>query len=370
MPGGTELHLLRLIRGLDRTCFIPHLCLLKGKGDPRSRKLEPLDCDVLRLDVKRLRTPSALLQLVQLVRYLRRNRIDIVEVLFPDSTYFGAVAARLAGVGTVVRACRNLGHDVTTTHRAATSLINRLIDAIVANCEAAQRRLVEDERFDPANSLVIPNGIDLEHYQAIPLKKTTQSSACIGMVGNLRWIKGPDLLLEAAAILAQRGLDFRVEIAGGGDHAGFHRLIEARNLATKVRLRGSIDQVPHFLADLDVAVLPSRSEGMSNALLEYMAAGRPIVATSVGGNVELVTHEVHGLLVPADNPVALAEAISRLLRDEALRMRLGAAARQRAVSEFSTRSMIEAYERLYQHLATHAFLRRHGRKSLDEFDAN
>src|SRR5213076_1188074 len=108
------------------------------------------------------------------------------------------------------------------------------------------------------------------------------------------------------------------------------RDIAVRGLAERFTLAGSVADVPAFLAGLDVAVLCSRAEGMSNAVLEYMAAARPVVATAVGGTTRLITDGVHGLLVPPDDPARLAGAIARLLDDRPLAARLAAAARRRA----------------------------------------
>jgi glycosyltransferase involved in cell wall biosynthesis len=108
--------------------------------------------------------------------------------------------------------------------------------------------------------------------------------------------------------------------------------------------------VPHFLADLDVAVLPSRAEGMSNAVLEYMAAGRPIVATAVGANPDLLDHGVTGLLVPPGDDSALAWAIGKLLREPAGARRMGEAARSVAQQRYSREAMVARFEDFYQSL--------------------
>ena len=117
-----------------------------------------------------------------------------------------------------------------------------------------------------------------------------------------------------------------------------------------VQFFGSVNDVPAFLGGLEIAVLCSRSEGLSNALLEYMAAGRAIVATAVGGNVELIEDGVHGLLVPPGDPVRLAAAIDRLLTDDALARSLGESARRRVEERFSlevkTRELQDFYRRL------------------------
>jgi glycosyltransferase involved in cell wall biosynthesis len=129
-------------------------------------------------------------------------------------------------------------------------------------------------------------------------------------VANLRRVKGLDVLLEAAALLRRDHPGVQVAVAGDGpEREPLQRQRTALGLEGVFKLSGSVADVPAFLASIDVAVLPSRAEGMSNAVLEYMAAGRAIVATDVGGNGRLLQHGVHGLLVPPDDPAALAGAI-------------------------------------------------------------
>jgi len=113
---------------------------------------------------------------------------------------------------------------------------------------------------------------------------------------------------------------------------------------------GSLADVPAFLADLDVAVLCSNSEGMSNAILEYMAAVRPIVATAVGGNMQLIEDSQDGLLVPPGNPHQLAQAIGRLLDDSPLADRLAEAARRKAEAQYSRQAMVRRFEGFYTDL--------------------
>ena len=140
-------------------------------------------------------------------------------------------------------------------------------------------------------------------------------------------------------------------IAGEGElRAGLERQIAEMGLVQRVRLPGPVVDVPGFLASLDVAVLCSRSEGMSNALLEYMAAGKAIVATAVGGNTQLIEDGVHGLLVPPDEPRALAQAIRQLLANPSLAARLGAAARRRVEKRYSRPAMVRRFEEFYWRL--------------------
>jgi glycosyltransferase involved in cell wall biosynthesis len=134
-------------------------------------------------------------------------------------------------------------------------------------------------------------------------------------------------------------------VAGEGEH---RRALEARaaqvGLSGRFQLPGAISDVPGFLASLDIAVLPSRSEGMSNALLEYMAAARPIVATNVGANAEVLRDGIDGLIVPPEDADALAGALHRLATDRGMAMRLALSARRRAEQRFSREAMVRRFE--------------------------
>jgi glycosyltransferase involved in cell wall biosynthesis len=170
----------------------------------------------------------------------------------------------------------------------------------------------------------------------------------VGVVANLRSVKGLETLIEAAARLAPVSSDVVWEVAGEGEHRPvLEQALREKRLAERFSLPGALADIPAFLASLAVAVLPSRAEGMSNALLEYMAAGRPIVATAVGGNGELIQNGIHGLLVPPDDAGSLARAIGRLLDNPDLACRLGSAARRRAQERYSREAMVRRFEQFY-----------------------
>jgi L-malate glycosyltransferase len=348
---GTETQLLALIRHLDRRRVAPHLCLLRGQSEA-SRALEPTDCPVWRLGVGALARPRALLRMARFVRWLRRQRIDVLQAYFPDSSYFGLPAAWLAGVPHRLRTRNNLGHWLTPLHQRLGRALNALTTATLTNCAAARQALLAAEGPAPDSVYVLENGVDLQRFLCLSLTSAATTEApCVGAVANLRPVKGVDVLVAAAGLIAEHhpGVAFRV--AGAGDQRPeLETALGRLGLTGRFLLPGAVDDVPTFLAGLDVAVLPSRSEGMSNALLEYMAAGRAIVATAVGGNTELVDHGCHALLVPPEDPAALARAISKLLSDRALARRLGSAARQRARERFGREAMVQRFEDFYEGL--------------------
>jgi glycosyltransferase involved in cell wall biosynthesis len=350
---GTETQLLALIERIDRRRVQPFLCLLRGQ-DECSRVLEPDDCSVFRLDVGSLRHPATLTKAWQFVRFLRRERIDVVQVYFPESTYVGVPAAWWAGVPRIVRTRNNLGYWMTPWHRFLGRLCNRFTDVLVANCDAARQSVLADGGLSGEQVVVLENGVDLARF-SISENAARRELRRVGVVANLRPIKGLDNFVRAASVLMNFHPDVTFHIAGEGPlWPELERLAVGLGLKERFVLEGPVTDVPSFLADLDVAVLPSRSEGMSNALLEYMAAGKAIVATAVGGNARLIDDGVHGLLVPPDNSDALATAIGRLLSERELANRLGRAARLRVEEKYSREAMVKRFEDFYLWLMSHS----------------
>lgn len=329
---GTEMQLLLLLKHLDRTQIEPYLCLLDGQADS-SRELEPSDLPVLRLGVCRLLSPHGARQAVRFLSFVRKQRIDVVQTYFPDSTRFAAPLAKAAGVRAVIGSRRNVGHWMSGFDARVARFYNRFfIDRIIANCDAARQAAIEQENARAADVIVISNAIDLDRFHSIGhwTAKPSGQSRRVGMVGNLREVKGPDVFIRAAQTVIQAWPDTHFEIAGGGNSAPYEELIDLLGLRKSVRLLGPVVDVPAFLATLDVAVLPSRAEGLSNALLEYLAAGRPIVATRVGANSELIEDEENGRLVESGNVKELAHAIISFLSDESAALGMARNARHTA----------------------------------------
>jgi glycosyltransferase involved in cell wall biosynthesis len=351
---GTETQLLALIRNLDRRRVRPYLCLLRGDS-PVSQALEPDDSPILRLGVRSLHHPRTFVRAWQFVRFLRRERIDALQAYFPDSGYFGLPAAWLAGVKYRLRTRNNLGHALTPLHRWLGRAFNVLTTTTVANCEAARQALLEAEQPRPESVVVLENGVDLGRFRNIPLPMARPAAerARVGVVANLRPVKGLDVFVDAAGRLREQHPRAVFEVAGEGElQEALKQQAEAVGLGDRFRLQGGVSDVPGFLAGLDVAVLCSHAEGMSNALLEYMAAGRPIVATAVGAAPNLIEDGVHGLLVPPGDAVRLAKAMGRLLGDRALARRLGESARRRALERYSRVAMVRRFEDFYERLLT------------------
>ena len=200
----------------------------------------------------------------------------------------------------------------------------------------------------PDRIVVIPNGVEKRPFRSERPRPPVAS--VFGTVANLHPYKGLGDPVQATAIVRRRHPQVRVVIWGEGRaRRELESMIDDLGLRGTVQLRGFTSDVASALRECDAFVLPSRSEGCSNALLEEaMASGLPVIASNVGGNGEIVADEGVGLLVPAGDAEALAGAMSRLIEDPALAQRLATAGAKRVRADFSVEGMLERMETTYR----------------------
>jgi glycosyltransferase involved in cell wall biosynthesis len=307
-----------------------------------------------------LRSPvAALKRLGVLVRVLRARRPAVVHGFLFSAYVLGAIAARLARVPIVVASRRSAGF-----FKAARPfwlwierLTNRWTDHVVANSEAVRDDVVRQEGIPGETISVIYNGVDVPVFtdqQLMTLRSTLDVDGrhpIIVVVANLIAYKGHDLLFKALPPVLSAFPRLAVLLVGDGiARTHFQEQARSAGLGSVVRFLGVREDVPMILALADVVVHPSRHEGFSNAVLEAMAAARPIVASAVGGNVEAIVDGETGVLVPPDDADALGAAVLRLLRTPPEAARLGEAARARVEERFTIDAMVRAYERTYDRL--------------------
>ena len=290
----------------------------------------------------------------ELVRLARHHQAHALVTHLYGSAIYGSAAGLVAG-----RPVVGVFHgqtDVALPGRfrgAKRWLVRRGLVAAVAVSEGLRRDLDSQLALSPARWRVIPNGIAVEQFdQATPLglRRRFGLSAgdiLIGALGNVRRPKGYADLLRAAAILRGGSVPVHVVVAGEARGKLTDELLALRQelgLEPRVHFLGLVDQVPSFLAELDLFVSSSTSEGFSIACVEAMAAGLPVVATRSGGPEEIVLPGETGLLVPVSDPEALAAALADLAANPNLRRRMGEAGQQRARKTYSLDAMLDAYE--------------------------
>jgi glycosyltransferase involved in cell wall biosynthesis len=348
---GTETQLVALVRELDRAKVQPSLVLLDGEDD-LSRALEPADCPVIRLGVRKLFSPKAVGAARRLRAFWREQKPDVLQVYFLDAAYLGAPLAKLCGIRKVLRVRNNLGYWLTRRHRVMGRLVRPFVDATLTNTDAGREALVARDGVRPERVVVLENGVDTGRFARFMLPDTSKKVVRVGCVANLRPVKNIDGLMRAAKLAREKFPQLTFEVAGDGEQREpLVKLHAELGLGDRFVLRGSVTDVPNFLRGVDIAVLPSHSEGMSNALLEYMAAGRAVVATDVGANAKLLDGGRCGVLVPPNDDAALAGALGGLLANPLRAAGYGAAARRRADAEFSRTAMRARFESFYRDLA-------------------
>jgi glycosyltransferase involved in cell wall biosynthesis len=358
--GGTPRHLLEVFAHLDRRRWTPVLYCFSASvrsAESTLRVVRELDVEIIDGRVgPSLRGPRLLPPLLRLRAELRRRNVAIVHSYLFDGNLLGTLGARAARVPVALVSKRSLDTYERRWERMACRLVNRLADRVMANAEAVARNVVAAEGCPRHRIVVIPNGIDLArvaravgHRAAPPL--ADGHVPVIGTIGRLSVKKGQVDLLEAAARVFEHERAARLRLVGDGPlRAALEERARELGIADRVEFTGRIEEGVRALADLDVFVLPSHMEGMSNGLLEAHAAGLPVIATDVGGNAEVTRDGVTGLVVPPRDPLALADAILRLLKDRARARAMAAAGQARIAEEFTVQRMVSRLERLYSGL--------------------
>jgi glycosyltransferase involved in cell wall biosynthesis len=230
-------------------------------------------------------------------------------------------------------------------------LYNRRVDGVVAISRTIKDLLIR-AGVKPEKIRLINSGIDPERYEWQPKKPLAGNGpTVIGCLAGLQERKGQRFLLQAAALLKSRGLNLRYQIAGEGPlREQLEQLTGRLGLGDDVRFVGFVADPAEFLAKIDLFVMPSLSEGLGVAALEAMAAGKAVIATKVGGLAESVLDGVTGILVPPQDPTALAHAIAELVRAPSLAGEMGTHGQQRVMQHFTLAQMAQHNESFYYEL--------------------
>ncbi|HWE23533.1 MAG TPA: glycosyltransferase [Myxococcales bacterium] len=301
--------------------------------------------------------PSAAKQVARIAAVIRELDVRIVYGNDFSTNLLAYAAGRLAGAKVIVSRV-DLGHlrgAFGKWHREAEKWNARHADLVIANADAVREVCIRDERCKPERVVVVRNGIDPARFDdlaAQPLHAPLPigpDDVPIAVIGNLWPVKGHRTLLEAAALLAHRLPRVKFLCAGEGPERGYlEKRIGELRLSDRVFLLGHRLDVPAVLARMRAACLCSSAEGLSNAVMEAMAARLPIVATAVGGNPELVRPGENGLLVPPGDAAALADKLRDLLSDSARAAEMGRKGRELVEKQLSLSRMADAYGAAYQ----------------------
>lgn len=357
---GTEKQLLEIIKRLDPSRFEPYLCCLTSTELERNLNL---DCQKIAFNIGSLRSIDAAKALYRTSHFIRKQGINIVQTFFIRARVFGALAGLLGGAKKVVFWQRDLGVGLNNSIKSLipVKIANFFTDEFLANSNCVKKLMVMRYGIECNKVKVIYNGIDLgsfvsghgnirrQHKKKLGLNP---NDLVVGVIANLREIKGINYFIQSAALVIRELRDVKFIIVGDGPLRQELELLSGHlGVRHHIIFTGSCSNVLPYLLTFDIGVLPSLSEGFSNAILEYMAVGIPVIATNVGGNKEQVINGQTGILVPPREPKAMADAIISILSDDKLRERMGKKGRALCEEKFSIGKMVSKLEAFYSSIA-------------------
>src|SRR5580698_7492868 len=342
--GGSERQFVLLAQSLNTTAFNVQLGCIQRRGaflDGLSRVREfPLGGSLYRL--------NSLWSRMRLAQYLRRNKVAVAHAFDFYTNLTLIPAAKLAGVPVVIGSQRQLGDLLGRSKSRAQAAVFRWCDVVVCNSQAAADRLVRQGLRNSRVS-VIGNGLPPEAFaRATPALEPSEGTLRVGMIARMnQGYKNQGGFLRAAARVARKHANVEFLLVGDGPFRGtLEQQVLDLGLEGRVRFMGDRRDISACLASMDVSVVPSATESLSNVMLESMAAGVPVVATEVGGNIEL-GGDGRALLVAPNDEEDLASGLEQVLSDGELRRTMAQRARQFAQEKFGIERIREEYCRLY-----------------------
>lgn len=352
---GKELGILKLIDHMNRERFDSSIVVLNQVYFDKIGALLS-QYQVIHLDEPPGNHPGLPLKLARL---FRENRFDIIHTHSWGTLLEGVLGAKLAGVRAVIHGEHGTFPE-KFPHRVIQRLFWRMTDGVLSVSDVLGKKLSEVTRFDNRRIQVILNGVDAsKFYPSAELRRTfrerfqfREAQFVVGTVGRLHRIKNNPMVVRGLAHLRAEGQTVEFAHVGGGDFADklgaeWQTLANSLGVGSHLHLLGYQSEMNMVYNGFDVFTLTSFSEGCSNVIQEAMFAGKPVIATRVGGNSELVQHGVTGFLVESDNDREWAEAVGKLYRDRALLEKMSHNARAFAMENFSVEKMAAAYERMY-----------------------
>ncbi|HET6979218.1 MAG TPA: glycosyltransferase [Pyrinomonadaceae bacterium] len=359
--GGSETQAVQLAKLQQAHGTKVHLACFDRRG-PMLKEAEALvSGDLPEFPLRGFYHPHTAVQLTRFVRMLRHKRIDVLHTHDFYTNVFGLFGGMLAGVPARIGSRRETFGFRSDAQKRFERLAYGFAHAVVCNSIAVQRQLVR-EGVAENKTAVVYNGLDLQRVKPSGLTRAEimaqlgfeTSDRLVTIVANMRHpVKDQSTFLKAAARVVQAVPDTSFVLAGEGElKEQYSELARTLGLGDKAIFPGRVDRIADLLEISDVCVLSSRAEGFSNSILEYMAAGRPTVATDVGGAAEAIHEGTSGYLVPAGDDELMAERIIWLLQDPANARAMGEKGRQIVIEKFSCEAQRARCEELYQQVLT------------------
>lgn len=353
--GGVENQLCLVLKRYDRARVFPCVCSLSDKGEV-GLEIETAGLEVVCLNKLGHGFDWSIVK--DLMRVIRQRDIQVVRTHQYHANLYGRLAAWLCRVPCIVPSLHNVyTRDRKIHRRVLNNLLGRISDRVIAVSEAVKDDIMAYDGLSANKITVLHNGVEegrfsgVEGTEARSVLRIPADAIVVGTVGSLKYQKGQKYLVEAISLVLKQFPGTVLLIVGDGPAGGeLRELVKQRGIEDSVIFTGSRRDVPAMLASMDIFVFPSLWEGMPNALVEAMASGKPIIATDIKPNREVLGPEHAGIFVPCEDSMAIASEIAGLLRDRQAALMLGSAAQVRAISRFSIAGTVRAYTDLFEEI--------------------
>lgn len=350
-PGGSERQLTEMAKGLDPVRFAVHAGFFRE--GIRATELRDAGIRCFRIPVRSFIRPYAIAGALKLAQYLLRHRIQIVHAFDYPLACFGVPIARICKVPVVLSSQRGHRCLIPRPYLRAVRWTDRLVNGIVVNCRAMEHHLLDDEHIEPGKIHLCYNGIDIRTFRLPAMKNARQPSpsapVVVGNIGVMRPEKNLSLLVKAFSLVAKRHNSIKLLLVGDGpDKESLQKLAASLGLGESCAFMPTQENVPEWLRLIDIFVLPSVTEALSNSLMEAMACGCATIASSTGGNPELVESGKTGLLFENDNIEELVGQLDLLISNAALRNELSKRASTFIRNNFSLESAARRMGAIYE----------------------
>jgi L-malate glycosyltransferase len=360
--GGTEKHLAQLIAGLPPELFCCSVVTFDLGANPLLDDLRARGVPIINLPVAHEYVPNAFLQALRLSRLIRRSQYDIVQTFHQKADTYGALVAWLSGAGHIVSSKRDTGELRKPWHRFLNRRLNFLFAAFIAVSEAVRTAVIANDHLRPARVRTICNGVDTVRFRVPTAAQRAKARThfgfaaddfVVGMVARFRPEKNHDMFFAGLSQALPAIPSLKVLTVGSGPlMTSVSERVARTELASRTVFAGDVDDVPPCLWSMDVGCLTSGTEGFSNAIIEQMAVGLPMIVSDVGGNAEAVIDGTNGLVIPPLDASAFCKALLTLHNDPTRAALLGRASRARAEQKFSLERMCTEHATLYWELCS------------------
>lgn len=353
--GGTEKMIYTLIQGLPKDLFSISLVTLMGDGT-LTQKVNSLCERAVNLQARSSMDFRAILKLK---KFLREGHFDILHTFLFHANILGRLLGKSVKIPVVISSQQSIDGWRRKRHVLMDRWTSGFSDAIISVCHAAKKRLISVEKVKPEKIYVVYNGLDISE---VPQRKNKDpekekfgisDSLVIGMVGNFRGMKGHEIFIQAAQLLLKIRDDFHFLVVGDGKERKKYELeVHSNGLKNHFHFLGRIPNIYDALSLMDIFVLPSKWEGLPISILEAMAFKVPVIATAVGGVPEVVRSDQTGVLIPSNDPIALKDAVLKLLENPSFAQRIIEKAHQDVLDNFVQERMVSETVVIYEKFLT------------------